>query len=49
MNSLKNLHCYQLKNAIEALNIPYDVDVVDFNNIPEALKAEIERIKVLWK
>ena len=38
----------QLKNAIDTLNIPYTVDIVDLNNIPEDLKNEIVRDKKLW-
>ena len=39
----------QLKNSIDALNIPYKIDIVDINNISEILKKQIERDKILWK
>jgi uncharacterized protein len=38
----------QLKSAIEALNIPFSIDIVDINNVSEILKKQIERDKVIW-
>ncbi len=39
----------EAKNVIEALNIPYQVDVVDLNNIPEKMKALIIKEGIIWK
>jgi len=39
----------QLNNMIDALNIVQEVDIVDFNNVPEALKNNILREGIVWK
>ena len=39
---------FQIKNAIDSLNIPYKIDVVDINNVSEILKKQIERDKISW-
>ena len=39
----------QLNNMIDALNIVQEVDIVDFNNVPEALKNNILREGIMWK
>lgn len=39
----------QIKNMIEALNLPRRVDVVDFISAPEALQENILKDGVLWK
>lgn len=39
----------QVKEAIDDLNIPFTVDVVDFCSINENLKKQIERDKIIWK
>ncbi|CDK30831.1 type VII toxin-antitoxin system MntA family adenylyltransferase antitoxin [Candidatus Babela massiliensis] len=39
----------QLNNMIDALNIVQEVDIVDFKNIPEALKNNILREGIVWK
>lgn len=38
----------QIKNAIDSLNIPYTIDIVDLNNVSETLKKQLERDKILW-
>ena len=39
----------EAKSILEATNIPCTVDVVDFHSIPEEMKHNIEREKVVWK
>ena len=39
----------QLNNMIDALNIVQEVNIVDFNNIPEALKNNILKEGIVWK
>jgi len=39
----------QIKEAIDDLNIPFTIDVVDFCNVTEILKKQIERDKIVWK
>jgi uncharacterized protein len=43
----KKIVC-QLKNSIDSLNIPYTIDIVDFNNVSEILKKQIEKDKISW-
>lgn len=38
----------QVKNAIDAFNIPYTIDIVDLNDVSETLKKQLERDKILW-
>jgi predicted nucleotidyltransferase len=37
------------KNVLEAVNILRKVDVVDVNNVPEALRESIIKDGILWK
>jgi len=37
-----------IKNAIDSLNIPYTIDIVDLNNVSEVLKKQIEKDKISW-
>ena len=39
----------EAKRVLESLNIPQKIDVVDMYSIPEAMKNNIERDKVVWK
>lgn len=39
----------QINSMIDALNIVQNVDVVDFNNVPEALKNNILKEGIMWK
>ncbi len=39
---------FEVSNVIEALSIPYKVDVVDIHGISEELRKAIERSRVLW-
>lgn len=39
----------QAKDVMEALRIPYKVDVVDLNNIPKDLHDEILKEGIKWK
>lgn len=39
----------QLNNMIDALNIVQEVDIIDFNNVPEALKNNILKEGIVWK
>jgi predicted nucleotidyltransferase len=39
----------QINSMIDALNIPQAVDIVDFNNIPQALRDNILKDGLLWK
>lgn len=39
----------QINSMIDALNIVQNVDVVDFNNVPEALKNNILKEGIIWK
>ena len=38
----------QIKSAIDALNIPYNIDIVDFRSVSEILRKQIERDRILW-
>ncbi|MFA6066804.1 MAG: nucleotidyltransferase domain-containing protein [Candidatus Babeliaceae bacterium] len=38
-----------LLNTIDNLNVPYTVDIVDINAIPEDFKTRIMKEKVVWK
>lgn len=39
----------QAKDVMEALRIPFKVDVVDFNRIPQDLRDEITQEGLIWK
>lgn len=39
----------QIRNMIEALNIPQMVDLVDFNSVPQKMKDAILKEGVVWK
>lgn len=39
----------QIRNMIEALNIPQNIDLVDFNAIPFELKENILKEGIVWK
>ncbi|MDP3787795.1 MAG: nucleotidyltransferase domain-containing protein [Candidatus Chromulinivorax sp.] len=39
----------QINSMIDALNIPQNVDLVDFQSAPEALRANILRDGIVWK
>ncbi len=38
-----------IRLSIDDLNIPLDVDIVDFHSIPEQMKKRIEKEKIIWK
>jgi predicted nucleotidyltransferase len=39
----------QIRSMIDVLNIPQEVDVVDFNAIPDTLKNNILKEGIVWK
>ncbi len=39
----------RIRLAIEDLNIPYAVDVVDFHDLSELFRQNIEKDKIVWK
>lgn len=39
----------EVNEALDALNIPYFIDIVDINNTTSVMKAEIERYGIVWK
>lgn len=39
----------EVKSLMEALNIPYKVDIVDFHRVSDSLKNEIMKDKIVWK
>lgn len=39
----------QINSMIDALNIPQNTDIVDFNRVPQALKDNILKDGILWK
>ena len=39
----------QIKDAIEAIDMPYGIDVVDLNSVSKILREQIKRDMVLWK
>lgn len=39
----------QINSMLDALNLPQNIDVVDFQRAPEALRANILREGILWK
>ena len=38
-----------IRLSINDLNIPIDVDIVDFNSIPEKMRNRIEKERIIWK
>ena len=38
-----------IRLSINDLNIPFDVDIVDFNSVPEKMRNRIEKEKIIWK
>lgn len=38
-----------IRLSIDDLNIPVDVDIVDFNSIPKKMQNRIEKERVIWK
>lgn len=40
---------YKIKDEIEESNIPYFVDVVDFNYVSDEMKNQILKNGILWK
>jgi predicted nucleotidyltransferase len=39
----------QINSMLDALNIPQNIDVVDFHRAPQALKDSIVREGIIWK
>ena len=39
----------QINSMIDALNIPQNTDVVDFNRVPQSLKDNILKQGIVWK
>jgi hypothetical protein len=39
----------QINSMLDALSIPQNINVVDFQRAPEALRANILRDGILWK
>jgi len=39
----------QINSMLDALSIPQNIDVVDFQRAPEALRANILRDGIVWK
>lgn len=39
----------ELREILNATNIPQKIDVVDFNEIPEPMQQEIVKTGVIWK
>lgn len=39
----------QINSMLDALNLPQNIDVVDFQRAPEALRANILHDGILWK
>ncbi len=39
----------QIKNMIEALNMTQNVDIVDFNSVPQEFQQSIIKEGILWK
>ena len=39
----------QINSMLDALNIPQNIDVVDFQRAPEALRANILHDGIVWK
>ena len=46
---LSSLELAKTKNILEAINILYSVDVVDFTTLPDNLKKTILEEGILWK
>lgn len=47
--ALPELMASELKNIMEASNLPYKVDVVDLYQISDAMRRAILKDKVVWK
>ena len=39
----------ELRSVLQATNMPYKIEVVDFHRIPTAMQNEIRKEGVLWK
>ena len=39
----------QINSMLDALNLPQNIDVVDFQTVPQALRDNILRDGILWK
>lgn len=37
-----------IRLSINELNLPIDVDIVDFHSIPQQMKNRIEKEKIVW-
>ena len=46
---ITRLELAQADNAIEALNIPQSIDLVDIHSIPEEMKKIIFKEGIIWK
>lgn len=45
---IHRLDIAQALNVVEALNIPYKIDIVDYRSVPEVMQKFIDRDGVLW-
>jgi len=39
----------QIRLSVDDLNIPLDIDIVDFHSIPQDFRKRIEKEKIIWK
>lgn len=39
----------EAKSVMEALNIPYKVDIVDYDHISASMQEMIQKEKIIWK
>ena len=45
---INRLDIAQALNVVEALNIPFKIDIVDYRSVPEVMQKFIDRDGVLW-
>lgn len=46
---LERIEVGEIRDMLNASNIPYKIDVVDFNNIPEPMQENIIKERIIWK
>lgn len=48
-NALSNTIVDEVKSVLDAINMPYKIDVVDFTRVDQNMKKSIERDRIIWK
>lgn len=48
-DKIPTLMIARAKNVIDALNVPQNIDMVDFQRVPDAMRTEILKDGIVWK